>query len=220
MVQPNVPINYQTLIDDFRDWMQQNCNNIDEYSDQVPAAAKPGFSSIVSGSKASGGSNAGGGARARIRESTVLPVVELNDVVNELYDFLHARGINTKSDKSITTKGVINFWNNIAAFCANRIVLMNGQHMSSTIRMFKSAGRDANLDFVFDYDEVPPVDDTVKMTAQDVETMLHSLESVLNKESKIHMIRYDYEMFCCSTSSSCSSSSSSMFVAYMNLGGC
>jgi hypothetical protein len=115
----------------------------------------------------------------------------------------------------ITTKGALNFWNNIASFCSVRLVYISSATANPTL-MYKSDN--------VSYPDVPVSDDGELITAEQVKRMLSNVEDTINKVTKTTSVKYTMILNSCScsssSSSSCSSSSSSsssMFIAYMKI---
>ncbi len=237
-INPNNIITYSELTSTFLNWLKTSCTNIgSDYSSSVPAYFKSSWTnkdvvkSTVNAFNPSGAAtNAACGVKASIVSSTVIPVVNVSKVTSDFNSFMQARSIDTKSDKPITTRGVINFWNNVAAFCTSNILFVTGQKWgvasptdtltpeTKKLKMYKS---------VCDYQPVTTPPEGELISSADVKEFLKDLEKIINDTAKTHQIVYTMTAYsssssssCCSSSCSCSSSSSSsssMFIGYMKL---
>ena len=223
-IKPGELITYGDLVDHFANWIQNEANLInvantdDEYNQKVPREWRRGYSRTVdtdrSGAKEPAPINKVG-ATITIVDNSIIDRVTPAKVMEEFDRFMTNRGLSVsqKRDTLITTRGIINFWNNVAAFCSTNIVLVSSNENTTVRRMYKSNTS---------WPAVPNVGDSELIIASDVTTMLSNLEEVVNRTSKLHQIIYDIAAFSSSSSSSscscsCSSSSSSMYIAYMNI---
>lgn len=202
MVSNNEGIIYGNIINQFLQWMIDTCQNIDSYKN-VPNEAMADYSIQQ---KASVGN---GGANISIDNSSVIPVVPLSTVKNELNNFLSSRGMLNKDDYPITLKGALNLWNNLATFASTKVVVASGLYCPNPVIMYKST----NTDFL---SNVIP-DNQQEITVSDIYTDTEKMLEILKRYSKSHKFIYNISAFCCSSSSSsCSSSSSSShFIVYM-----
>ena len=160
------------------------------------------------------------------RTGQVAVISSYAKIRGQLRSFLSDRHILEKLDQVITTKGALNFWNNIAAFCQTKLVFVTSS----------DAARDGKPEKVLMYDEsatnFPDVHDQNNpegelISASDVKDMLTNVEDVINSVIKTRTINNSaFTINSCSSSSSSSSScssssssssSSSVFIAYMKI---
>lgn len=229
-ISPNNIITYKNLTDTFLAWLKTSCKNIGSYASDVPAYFKKNYKTKVSDkvkafNQDGVATEAEAGVNINIRNTSVIPTVTIATVESDFNSFMQSRGINTKSDLTITTRGIINFWNNVASFCSVNILFVTGSSAGTsptvkTFRMYKTKGGG-------EYPSVPGTTEGELISSNDVKTLLSNLEETINKTSKTHQLIYDMVAFssssssssscsCCSCCSS-SSSSSSAFIVYMKL---
>lgn len=200
MINEKTGVTYRDLIDQFFAWITNNVHNVEVYSPHVPASARPGYTFTERYSR--------GGYTVTIVESSLLPVVTQAQINKDFNNFMATHGVFQKENLDVTSRGLLNFWANVASFCAPRLVLISGQYIDQSLIMYKSGP--ASYDRVVEVDNLSDAVD-----ANDINAMTRGLLSVTNP-SKLHKITYKIDAFCsCTSSSSSSSSSSSMFVAYM-----
>jgi len=135
-----------------------------------------------------------------------------SEVMTQLTNFLNERGIDTKSNELVTTRGILNFWNLTALFCACKLKHVVSNYVSSPKLMYDKSATISSI---------TNIPDGELITATDITTMFNSWTNIVNKLSKTHVTLYDI-VLTSSSSSSCSSccsssSSSSMFIAYMKI---
>lgn len=225
-IKPGETITYGDLVQHFFNWIQNDANllNVAEtqeaYVSQVPIEWRTDFEKRFdterTSSKDSGYNDpvVKVGAVMTANSSTVLPRVSINDVRKDFNTFMHNRGMDAKTDTLISTRGIINFWNNVATFCAYNIVIVSSNERPVPSRMYKK-----NQSWPTQVN----VDDSELIVAEDVTKMLANLEEVVNRTARMHQVVYDIAAFSSSSSSSSSScssscsSSSSIYIAYMNI---
>lgn len=219
-IKPNETITYGDLVENFKNWIQNKANLINvanddnEYNRKVPEEWRSGYVKNLSVSRTNAqepGPIQNVGASLKIRESSVIGRVSIDTVMSQFNQFMSSRGLSTKTDTQISTRGVINFWNNVAAFCSTNIVLVSSNEKTTPQKMYKSNTS---------WPSVPNIGDSELITASDVTTMLSSIEDIVNKTTKLHQIIYDISAVSSSSSSSCCcscSSSSSVYIVYMNI---
>lgn len=132
-----------------------------------------------------------------------LDVVSVDTVEQQLTNYLNSLGIPyTDTTTEVSTRGLINFYTNIASFLSVKLVQVCGQLTGNNKYKFYNS-----IDNVpAGYSLTNAMKTDYKITAVDVNNSLSSLKSSLPKISKLIMIRYNLQY---SSTSSCSSSSSS-----------
>mgnify|MGYP007054408830 CR=1 FL=1 len=211
-------ITYQDLYNSLFNWIKNNCNNIDNYSSNVPAAAKSGWSTTIKnagGGTPSTGAAAGGGISLAV-DSSVIPVISSTTVNNELTNYLNSIGIMGKAAEVVTTNGIISFWNAAANFCSGKLVFISGQYVYTPLLMYKSSGSIPSSSITLVNNE--------KITASSINNMLTVFNNAVMGGVRAHKINYTVTaVSSCSCSSSCSSSSSScsssssVFIGYIKI---
>jgi len=157
-----------------------------------------------------------GGTNFILSDSTAVYDVTEQTVRTTFDNFLVACGINTKSTQIPTTRGLINFWNNVSSFCTAYIRLAAGGFPEN----------DPPKRFIFDSSiSIPSAIPTTlnkeeeTITADDINNLFMYVKRASADASKIKAMVYNMQSFCsCSSSSSSSSCSSSVFIGYMKLG--
>lgn len=201
-VSSNTVITYQELKNDFVNWIKTVAANLN--IDNIGAQFKSGYSAETE--------HVGvGWTTINIASgSPVVQAVTQSEIENEVNAFMSARGIDTKSYKPVTTKGIIQFWNYAAIFCAARFSRYYSSMTKSTPLVYNKG--------TVEYDNADITDDNNYITNTDVTNALKRLMNTIAKHAKIKAMLYEYKAHCCCcSSSSCSSSSSSMFIGYMKI---
>lgn len=205
MIDGSVNLTYGQLTTQFLNWIKNNCSNINSISESVPEEYKDGYTVNLAN------------ATYSISMQAFYNVVSSDTVDSQFNDFMSSRGIIAKSSVKVSTKGIINFWNNVAAFCSVRIVMITGVFSNGgVVRMYNPNG--------VTYPEVSGYSGTELIAAADINSALGGLEGILNNVSKALKVNYSQTKIWCSCSSSSSSSSSSScsssssaFIGYMKI---
>ena len=221
---PDNKIYYKDLIDNAKNLILDICQNVDSYRD-VPEGYKSGF---ASGSREIDINRPSGQKRyqhsgynyniSSFTSSTnkVLNIVSSDKVISDFESFMESRGIMAKSNSPVTTRGLLNFYNNLAAFCSVRIIVVSGNPYTDR---FPSAIF-YNQESV-SYPSVDSTEEGEQITAEDVNSALTALTTTMNNINKGYSVRYDLNSWSSSSSSSssssCSSNCSSIFIAYMKI---
>lgn len=196
-------ITYLDLKNKFLEIAKKNFANLESNYSNIPEEFKPAFTRELSRQNL-------GGVFVAIEDSSAIQQVSLTEISSELNSFMSSRGINTKENSPITTKGIINFWNNAAIFCATRARMATSPYNGQAFLIYITGEVSYATPGIID--EIGPMNNT------DVDAALNSLLSSINSTIKVYPIIYKYTAVCsCSSSSSSSSCSSSVFIAYMNL---
>lgn len=217
-------ITYKNLVDHFLDWVENragiiNINNLNN----VPTSWKSYDKTIVV-ERADVHENQpinNVGVQINLDTNSTPKVVTMATIKSEFNDFMETRGLANYQniDTPVTTRGIINFWNSVAAFCSTNIQLVsagvtfNDSDIDRNVRRMYKSNRN--------WASIPNIGNGELIIASDITTMLGNLEEVVNNVSKMHQIVYNISAFSSTSSScscsSCSSSSSSMYIAYMNI---
>lgn len=157
-----------------------------------------------------------GGTNFILSDSTAVYDVTEQTVRNTFDQFLTACGIDVKSNQVPTTRGLINFWNNVSSFCTSYVRIAVGGYPESSppsrIVFDTSVNMSSASPTILDREE-----ETI--TADDVNKLMSYTKRANANASKIKAMVYSMQSFCsCSSSSSSSSCSSSIFIGYMKLG--
>ena len=206
-------ITFQDVINKYITWLTTTCQNIDSYSDTVPDSAKPGYSydykKITTAS-----TKAGGGINISLSTQNSIAVTDLDTINTQLSNFLSSRGILAKQTQKLTSKSLMNLWNQLAIFSATKIAVV--------------VPWDSNEKFWF-YDASKTTFSSVSfkegesIDTSSVSDMITAIDS-LAKNLTLTQLKYSITaVSCCSCSSSTSSSSStscsssSLFIGYIKL---
>lgn len=187
------------------------CRNISGRSD-IPSTMRKGY--VKQFRLTTGGSDSGG-ANFNLSDDTAVYDVTEQAIRIKFEQFMITCGISGKNTLIPTTRGLINFWNNVSSFCATYIRIATS--------CFPQDNPDQRL--IFDDRTTSVVKYTVLNKEEEVITaddINESFEYIKNIGSNINAVKamvYNIQSFCsCSSSSSSSSCSSSVFIGYMKLG--
>jgi hypothetical protein len=216
------PIYYSDLRNTVLNNIYSLVKNRDQFDPAVPAELKTGFHSEYYGD--TNRTNVDSPSQYKISFSrasgctlsydlldTNFSVVTTATIANEFEQFLISRGINTKSRKEITIKGILNFFNNVSAFCSVKLVMVTSQ-LTDRQFIFYYPG-------AVTYPAVSPAEDygAALPTNADIISLVDNLNTTLNAVTKTYTAKYSISTVSCCSSSSSSSSSSSAYIAYFNL---
>lgn len=147
-------------------------------------------------------------------------------VINQFNAFITQRGIASRVNQLVSTKGLLHFYNTVSSFYTERVCIMTASGVNKKVIFYY----DGSVTYV-------PVPDgsggsnSELIVSNDINALLQNLNMVLNKTSKAVSPKYStlaYKSSCscsscssssCSSSScsSSSSSSSSWFIGYMKI---
>lgn len=211
MTTGKVTFTYNDLIEKAINYILSLCKNIDSQIN-LPITLQDNFQKTYIS-----GSNPGGGATVKISGASKINIVTRANIIKDFESFMTSCGITNKKNTIPTTRGLINFWNNVASFC------------TYNLKVAISAFPEENPERAIIYEKttlstipfivLDSLDETEKITAEDINNSLDYIQHTSEAITKIKNITYDWVTFCsCSSSSSSSSCSSSIFIAYMHLG--
>lgn len=115
--------------------------------------------------------------------------------------FFASRGINnvfdpeqnSKHDAKITTKGLLNFYNNFAAYISQTMLLTIGQENPVKRIMFNCQAKNVIRQNIT-YPTVNVLDDGSDYTTQNINDLLTNLNSILNHYTREHLYKYVYTL--------------------------
>ena len=201
-------ITYNDLMSKVISKIESVCQNVGSFRG-VPAEMQQGHVNY----NATGGN--GQNFKITVNDSIVSSTVSLSDVQSQLTSFLNTRGISTASvgNKVITTRDMLNFYQNVAIFVSAKIVQVRGMFSEKVLLFYDKS---ASLDTAANIGTNNP---GTQITSSNLTTLLQKLETNLANITRTHMLKQSWSVTCsCSSSSSSScSSSSSLFIAYMRL---
>jgi len=201
IVTSDTVITYVTLRNAFVDWIKTIADNLDLAN--VPAQFKTPFSMETPHVNL-------GYVTVTLQDNQGIQQVSQNQIIIDVDDFMSARGIDTKSNKPVTTKGIIQFWNYAAIFCTARLTRAVSTVTNKTPLIYRTG--------TVSYASPGISDDNNYIVNTDINNALAALMSTINNYSKVISMVYSYAAHCCCCSSSSSSScSSSVFIGYMKL---
>ena len=106
----------------FLAWIKQHCTNIDNI-DNIDESLKVDFEGKLklygTGTE---DCNPGSTVGFRINNNTAVTAISLSEVTSLFHQFMSERNVEVKADKVLSTNGILNFWNNVAAFCHKYLV--------------------------------------------------------------------------------------------------
>jgi hypothetical protein len=233
-------ITYSDLILDVYNKIISNCKNIDHFDSDVPVYMRNSTtgddvydftikSAVLSKNTLS--------AMGKVKDSAMV-VVPSSKVRQQLEEFLKNRGIASKGPlfstnengevvttpgETITFKGMMNFYNNIASFLSKRLIVVGNSFNTTTCLFYNHLSTDE----IGAYPTVSALNqgigenENLDFTSDQIETSMSQMLNAINSTSKIWYPKTDIKYTCSSSSSSSSSSScsssSSMFIAYMEI---
>lgn len=199
-VHSNTVITYLELRNTFVNWVKGIADNLN--MNNIPAEFKNGYSQDTPHCGV-------GWTNVSLSSGGVTGVSEAT-ITSDVDAFMAARGINTKSNKPVTTKGIIQFWNYASIFCAARFARCYSCMTMATPLIYNTGS--------VTYTEPGLSDDGAYIKNTDVTHALSGLMDTINNYTRVKAMLYSYRAHCCCcSSSSCSSSSSSFFIGFMKL---
>lgn len=213
---PNASVTYGDLITEAYNKIIALVQNRDAYSNAVPAEIKAGYKKTTT-------ITLDHALNKPVTYTFVMPtdprlaVVSTQQINTDWNNFLTSRGLSSQANQPISTRGILNLYNNIAAFCSVKLILVTSQLTSTECVFYNPV--DTN------YPDVPSTDPNEYITYADITELLDVLSDTINSVTKLYIARYNITTASCScssssssSSSSCScSSSSSIFIAYFKL---
>ena len=216
-------IQYLDLIKQVKTYIKENCVNIGSYKNGMSACFKPPFTKDIKATMTGKATQTAGYkysyTTARSTELG-LGIVTETQIEEDINNFLASRGIASKAETPVTTKGILNFYNNIASFMSAKLILVTSELAPGEQHIFyKTTGvtYPAVSNLTNENDIVTPTEITESLNA---------LTSTINITSKSVPVKYDISCYSSSSSSSSPSSSSSsssssscssVFIAYFNI---
>lgn len=155
---------------------------------------------------------------------SLLATVPLNTVKTQLTNFLSERGITTKVGAIATSKSILNFFNNVAAFLSTKILVIIGPAGGKAIVYNNSDESIPTVSVIAKGTEVSSeLQKQDSITVTDIQASLSELSGAVSRYSNAKMINSTVNFVCSCSSSSCScsssssscSSSSSSYIVYM-----
>lgn len=144
---------------------------------------------------------------ASINNSVYAQSVSQQTILNDIKSYVSRLGIDINAKP--TARGLVAFFNAMAAFISSSITFYTSEFASRPIRIYSSSSSSAPILTQWSGDVA---------SAAEVNDMNTSLTSFINGTSRVRTITYSYSVTSCSSSSSCScsssSSSTSIFIAY------
>lgn len=229
---PNVTITYGTLMTNTLNTILSLVQNADttttdHYSSSVPEEFKPGYrSETVFKRPGYSGQN-----QSLLKNMTYymdrvsdshLDTTTPSTITSEFNAFMAARGVTANSTKVVNTRGLLNFYNNVASFISKKLILVTSQLNSAEVIFYDPVTYTDS-----EYPAVTPYTDDVKDTlcSTEIDEVLTSLRDTINNVSRVEIVRYatSYVSSSCSSSSSSSSSScscsssSSIFIGWWKI---
>ena len=201
-------ITYKQLVQNTLNGILAAIQNKDSYSSSVPANYKSGWSYADVWTNHT--------TTYATRSSSVIGVVSTATITNDFNQFLLDRGINSNDETLVTTKGILNFYNNVSAWVAARLTVVQG----SISGMGSTTASTAKCLFYNNNSSITPKTPTLKVntstiTNSDITSSLTDLNSTLCAVVRSNTILYDITTSCsCCSSSSCSCSCSG-FIAHI-----
>ena len=212
---------YKDLVNGTINTIKNLCSNVGSFSSAVPTQWYNGHqytktatfkTKVVAGTVSS--SNTSSTVTYTLNANSLIKVVPESTVVSQLEDFMKTRGIFVTEDNTVmTSRGIINFMVNAAAFIKARVTVVSS-NVHNVSLAFYNTDNSSYVD-VTSINNVDPQNFSL--------TYVDQLNKALNNIDRHQTLTYNTKVSCCSSSSSSSSSScssscsSSFFIAYMEL---
>lgn len=149
-----------------------------------------------------------------IVNSTAVPITTTQKIKDDFNAYMKSRGLDVGTDKLISTKMLLHFYNSVSAFVTARLVLVSSQLTNEKKICYKTGS------VSYGYVEPFPTYPDEQITAEQVKKSLNVLATTINDTKREQIVKYDIAFSSSSSScssSSSSSSSSSVFIAYFNI---
>lgn len=206
-------ITFQDIINKYINWLVSTCQNIGSYANGVPDSAKVGYDFNYK-TQTVNNTNSGGGINIKLTSQNGIPTVTLDTINSQLSSFLSSRGILAKQDQKLTSKSLINLWNQLAIFSATKVAIVVPWD-SPNRYYFYNANKNTFSSVAYQQGE--------EVDSSSVNDMITAIDS-LAKNATLTQLKYSITaVSSCSCSSSTSSSSStscsssSLFVGYVKM---
>lgn len=200
----NINITYQQIIDQ----LATSIYNVIDNNSTLPSAFRSGYSTTVASVSSGGPSNIS--ATAYISSSISASSVSKQTIINDINNYVTRLGISTTA--SPTPRGLITFFNALAAYTSNALSLCTSEFSSSVPILFSSVGSSTSV--------ISQASGDIA-TALDITSMINVLTSYVCGSARHRICTYSYSITSCSSSSSCSCSSSSsctsIYIAYYKI---
>ena len=132
-VNPNSEIFYKDLIESAENMLVEVCQNIGEYKN-VPSQYIEGNIVTTKNVPRNQATQHPSYYQYSVKSGDpVLGIVGKSKVLSDFESFMESRGIMAKSNSPVTTKGLLNFYNNLAAFCSVKLLLVTGNTFETTL---------------------------------------------------------------------------------------
>ena len=229
---PNVTITYGTLMTNTLNTILSLVQNADtttedHYSASVPEEFKPGYVGETSFTRP----GYSGQTQSLLKPMTYfltrnadihLGTTTPATITSEFNAFMTARGVTANSTKIVNTRGLLNFYNNVASFISKKLILVTSQLNSAELIFYDPVTYTDS-----EYPAVTAYTDDAKdsLCSTEIDEVLVSLRDTINNLSRVEIVRYtpSYISSSCSSSSSSSSSScscsssSSIFIGWWKI---
>ena len=144
MALENVSYRYKDLKDIFLQWIKNNCKNIDGLDPVVDDSMRQGYRLEQVSRRASSGSGQDakqGGSKLILTliDGTAVKEISKKAVEREFNDFMTSRNFNVKDNVLLDTNGILNFWNNVSAFCTTKLIYVSSSLSLNTVLTYSTA---------------------------------------------------------------------------------
>ena len=143
-------------------------------------------------------------ANASVSDNLLVPVYHAT-IDSQFTSFLNSKGISTKSNETVSFKGMLNFMNNLAVFMAAKLVYITNS-INTPVQVFYISSASPNTT------QNKISDDN--LSANEIKTNLTQIMAAINNVTRMHYASTAINYAC---SSSSSSSSSSTYIVYMDI---
>ena len=158
-------------------------------------------------------------------KGNVIKQVSSSKVIQQFEDFLTSRGLKNKPNIPVSSKAMLNLFNNITIFISCRTKIYKTVENDNPYVFYDDSDSITYDKSPFDFptDGLTAKDSTGNITREEAQKSIHSLITQIDNTSKISAADMSIRCVCSSSSScsssscssSCCSSSSSSFIVYM-----
>lgn len=143
MALENVSYRYKDLKNIFLQWIKNNCKNIDKLDPAVDDSMRKGYRLEEVSRRAFSGSGRDakrGGSKLilTLLDDTAVEQVSKGTVEKEFNTFMASRNFNVKDNVLLDTNGVLNFWNNVSAFCTTKLIYVSSSLSLNTVLIYSN----------------------------------------------------------------------------------
>ena len=182
-IQTGQRITYGDLINGVYDKIISTCDNIGGYSSS--SSLRPGHSYTRSYNNHAGDKSTGVSMTATMYGSSYLSTVSSSTVRSQLDSFFQSRGLASKAGEYITTRGMINFYANLAAFLSAKLVRVVSSYDGASAIYYYSGGY---VDSIANAPNRPEID--IATTQNEIDSFVRNV----SRDWQVYVTSYSYSI--------------------------